>query len=392
MTKNDEQVPPHKRWAEFRFSVVGGLLASPPNKGDLKVEIEKLCQKNWKHPISGEISRFGFSTIENWYYQSRREKMYPLEALRSKVRSDMGTFKRIDQKIKDYLKKQYQNHKSWSAQLHRDNVVAVFGDTAPSYATTRRFLKREGLLKKKKFKKKFGMPEMTDQFQKKETRSFENGYVNGLWHADYHHCSRQVVTKDGHWRTPVVLAILDDHSRLCCHAQWYLDENTQNLVHTFNQALLKRSMPRSFLSDNGSAFVSKEFTQGLSRLGIQIDNTLPLHPEQNGKQERFFSTLEGWLMDLIENKKEITLKELNDYTLVWLEMEYNRSKHKEIECAPLERFANNKNVGRPSPTFKELQLFFCREESRLQRHTDGTISLKANRYEISSCYRTLDVI
>jgi hypothetical protein len=119
---------------------------------------------------------------------------------------------------------------------------------------------------------------------------------------------------------------------------------------------------------------------------------LPYSPWQNGKQERFFGTVECRLMDMLENKKDLTLKELNDYTVAWIEMEYHRSVHDDIKCAPIDRFANGKDVGRPSPSFAELQIFFCREKRRLQRLTDGTISLEAKRYEIPLRFRMLKEI
>jgi putative transposase len=70
----------------------------------------------------------------------------------------------------------------------------------------------------------------------REVRSFEVEYVGGLWHLDFHHGSRQVLTREGQWVKPIALAVLDDRSRLACHVQWYLDETTESLVHGFTQA------------------------------------------------------------------------------------------------------------------------------------------------------------
>ena len=57
----------HERWAHLRFSVIGQLLAAPPDKGELKAAIEGLAAGAWRHPTTGEPVRFGFSTIERWY-------------------------------------------------------------------------------------------------------------------------------------------------------------------------------------------------------------------------------------------------------------------------------------------------------------------------------------
>ena len=42
------------------------------------------------------------------------------------------------------------------------------------------------------------------------------------------------------WVYPLLLGIIDDHSRLCCHAQWYLAEAAEELDHALCQALQKR--------------------------------------------------------------------------------------------------------------------------------------------------------
>jgi hypothetical protein len=52
----------HERWAHFRFSVIGQLLAAPPGKGELAAAIVELAERTWRHP-TGESTRFGFSTI-----------------------------------------------------------------------------------------------------------------------------------------------------------------------------------------------------------------------------------------------------------------------------------------------------------------------------------------
>ena len=58
-------------WARLRFAVVGPLLASPPPKGRLRAELERLSLRDWEHPGRGGKVRFSVSTIERWYYQAR---------------------------------------------------------------------------------------------------------------------------------------------------------------------------------------------------------------------------------------------------------------------------------------------------------------------------------
>jgi putative transposase len=85
----------HERWAHLRFSVIGQLLAAPPDKGELRVAIEALSQRTWVHPTTGEPVRFGFSTIECWYYRAARERTDPVGVLRRKLRADAGVEQRF---------------------------------------------------------------------------------------------------------------------------------------------------------------------------------------------------------------------------------------------------------------------------------------------------------
>jgi len=200
----------------------------------------------------------------------------------------------------------------------------------------------------------------------------------------------RIVLASGAVVTPKLLGILDDRSRLCCHAQWYLDETAETLVHGLGQAIQKRRRPQKLLTDNGSAMKADEVREGLARLGILHERTLPACPEQNGKQEAWWNSVEGRLLAMLENIPSLTLDVLNHATQAWIEMEYNRAHHSEIGEAPAERFLRGPDVGRPSPSADELRLAFRVEETRTQRRSDGTVTITGVRYEVPSRYRTLE--
>jgi len=85
----------HERWARFRFSVVGQLLAAPPHKGALRAALRELSQRTWQHPITGKPVSFGLSTIERWMYLARRTPRDPVGVLRRKVRKDLGSHQSV---------------------------------------------------------------------------------------------------------------------------------------------------------------------------------------------------------------------------------------------------------------------------------------------------------
>jgi hypothetical protein len=172
-----------------------------------------------------------------------------------------------------------------------------------------------------------------------------------------------------------------------CHLQWYLSETAEDLVHGTSQAIQKCGLPRALMTDNGSAMVAEEFTEGLLRLGVLHEKTLPYSAYQNGKQESFWANLEGRLMEMLGNVPELSLDFLNEATQAWVEIEYNRALHREIGCSPATRFAHSADVLRPSPSSDALRAAFRMEKKRRQRRSDGTISLDGVRFEIPARYR-----
>jgi len=385
--------PTGAQWARFRFSVVGSLLSSPPARGALKTAIHSLAGKTWSHPTSGRDVQFAPATIERWYYAARRGHDDPLGALRRAVRKDRGQIA-LAAALAQRLMLQHQDHPDWSYQLHYDNLAALVKvepalGRLPSYATIKRYMQAHGLVKQPRFaaQQHPGQARAEQRRQAREVRSYEATHVGALWHLDFHHGSLNVLTHDGRWRTPIALGILDDHSRLCCHVQWYLSETAEDLVHGLAQAIQKRGLPRALLTDNGPAMVAEEVTEGLLRLGIVHERTLPYSPYQNGKQEAFWGTLEGRLMKMLDGVAELTLDLLNRATQAWMEIEYNRAVHRETSCSPVERFARAADVLRESPSSESLRDAFRLETTRTQRQSDGTISLEGVRFEIPGRYR-----
>jgi putative transposase len=246
---NQEKDP--ERWARLRFSIVGPLLAAPPAAGELRRELQRLSVKTWRHPLTGAPVRFGFATIERWYYVARNARRDPVGELRRRPRQDAGKPRRFSGPLRERLHAQYQAHPSWSCRLHADNLAVLVAEDAslgpmPSYATVRRYLKAQGLFKqrRKSARRTPGAEQAEQRLARLEVRSFEADYVHGLWHLDFHHGSRKVITHEGRWVTPVLLGVLDDRSRLACHLQWYLQETAESLVHGLSQAIQKRALLR----------------------------------------------------------------------------------------------------------------------------------------------------
>jgi len=386
----------HERWAHLRFSVVGQLLAAPPDKGELRAAIEDLAVRTWVHPSTAKPVRFGFSTIERWYYRALRERGDPVGVLRRKIRAGAGQQIAITDSVRREVLAQYAAHKSWSVKLHHDNLVASADSRpelkpVPSYPTLRRFMRANGLDKRRRLtsRRTDGAERAEARLVEREVRRYEAEYVNGLWHWDCHHGSRKVITARGEWVTPILLGVLDDRSRLACHLQWYLAETAEVIAHGLSQAFQKRGLPRAALSDNGAAMTAAEISEGLGRLGILHHTTLPYSPYQNAKQEAFWGPVEGRLIAMLEHVPDLTLAFLNEATQAWVEHEYNRTRHSEIGTTPLARFLEGPAVTRPSPDSDALRLAFTRSAHRTQKKSDGSVAIEGRRFEVPNRYRHL---
>jgi len=343
--------------------------------------------------VTGRDVHFSAVTIERWYRTARCQCDDPVGALRRAVRKDCGKLS-LAAALAEQVHLQYRDHAHWSYQLHYDNLAALVKADPTlgplcSYSTIKRYMQAHGLVKKPRIRlhERPGEARAERRRQTREIRSYEATHVGALWHLDFHHGSLKVLTPGGQWVRPIALGILDDHSRLCCHVQWYLSETAEDLVHGLSQAIQKRGMPRALLTDNGSAMVAEEVAQGLLRLGIVQERTLPYSPYQNGKQEAFWGTLEGRLLRMLDGVAELTLDLLNQATQAWVEIEYNRAVHRETKTSPVERFAQAPDVLRDSPKSESLRDAFRLETKRRQRRSDGTISLEGVRFEIPARYR-----
>lgn len=385
---NELQAPMWQRWAQFRFSVIGELLSCPPEKGQLQKAIRRLARKTYQHPIDPNRQiRIGASTIERWFYKARQAPD-PIAALGRKIRSDAGFRWSMPEELLVLIGDQYQAHRRWNVQLHYDNLLALADEQPelqpiPSYKTILRCMRERGWVQSREPAQPTpGQQQAAQRLEKREVRGFEVSHVHGLWHLDFHQAKIGILSASGKWHRPLALAILDDHSRLCCHLQLYLSETAECLVHGLIQAFMKRGLPRALMTDNGAAMLAEETRNGLQRLGIDHKTTLPYSPYQNGKQEVFWGQLESRLMELLRGIENLDLAFVNRAAQAWVEQDYHRKHHSEINTAPLQRLLSGPNVARTTPDSDTLRLYFTRRITRTPRRSDATVVVDGIRYEL----------
>ena len=316
-------------------------------------------------------------------------------ALSRKLRTDAGRRVALSEALFKALETQYATHPRWTVQLHYDNLAAEVAEKPhlgllPSYQSVLRRMREKGWFRRREpANPTEGQRRAAIRRECREIRSYEASHVHALWHLDFHQGSLKVLDEEGRWLTPFLCALLDDRSRVCCHLQWYLAENAHNLVHALIQAMLKRGLPRALMTDNGSAMLAEETREGLARLGVEHETTLPYSAYQNGKQEVFWAQVEGRLLELLRGGSPLRLDFLNNITQAWVEQDYHRRPHSEIGCPPIKRLLAGPDVSRPAPDMESLNLAFTRQITRNQRRSDATVTVDGVRFEVPSRFRHL---
>jgi putative transposase len=351
-----------KQIAAFRFGVICELVNGVALAlGEQERLICEKCARKWQIPFSSRthISR---SSILRWmrlYKQSGGK----LTSLYPKDRSDRGHSRSLDEEtslalieLRKQLPKATVGHLIHVMQKRR--LVSAGIKLAAS--NVYRFLHQHELMS----------PQMT---QPTDRRKFEAELPNDLWQSDVMHGPH--VDCDGKKRKSYLIAILDDHSRLIAHGQFYLNERLASYLDTLEHALLKRGLPRKLYVDNGPAFRSRHLEHITASLGIALIHSKPYTPQGRGKIERFFRTVRA---DFVTAFSGSTLADLNEAFELWLAEVYHHRKHSATGQSPFKRFTDNLQCLRCAPD--NLKDYF-RQNARRRVAKDRTVTLNGNLFE-----------
>jgi transposase InsO family protein len=347
--------------ALFRFGVIAPLVGRHLDPGERESILKQITGSRWQIPGSPRTT-LGRSTVLKWLacYRSSGEN---IESLKPRRRGDRGCSRSIDPETEAALVRLKQELPEVSLpvlmRVARDRRI-IGWNFAASRQSIYRLFTRHGLDK----------PLHTPV----DRRRFEAELPNDLWQSDCMHGPR--VTVKGDSRKSYLFAIIDDHSRLITHCQFYLRENIDSFRECLIQALAKRGLPRRLYTDNGSAFRSHQLRYGCARLGIALLHSEPGVPEGRGKIERFFRTLRMQLLPLLP--KNLSLQELNERLHHWIEKDYHQRVHSSTGHTPLKRYLEHLQALRPAP--RDLTDHF-RIPVRRKVDKDRTVSLNGSLFE-----------
>ncbi len=348
--------------AVFRFGVISDFVTgSQMSRAEKRRLMRDKCARKWQIPFS-EKTRLSIGTINRWcrlYKNSNGD----LKSLQPKDRCDQGKSRAMDEDtclslIELKLETPALTVPQLIEQMNRQNRVSP--GIVLNNSTVYRFLHQQDLL---------------HQPVKKpvDRRKFEAELPNDLWQSDVMHGPR--VDVNGKLRKTYLIAIIDDHSRLIAHGQFYLSEALRSYLDAFENALAKRGLPRKLYVDNGAAFRSRLLEYISASLGIALIHSKPYQPQGRGKIERFFRTVRGQFLPGFKGK---SLNELNEALDGWLSNIYHQRKHSSTKQTPIERFAANLQCLRAAPD--KLHDYF-RKVARRKVNKDRSITLNGRLFE-----------
>jgi len=251
-----------------------------------------------------------------------------------------------------------------AAQVHQ--VMVAAGVSAPAVRTLQTHLARAGLNTR-----------ADGRNPDKVYGRFEATARNELWMGDGLHGPKL----DGAVRRAVLLAFIDDHSRLLVGWRWGTGEDVIRLEAALRPGLMARGLPDAILVDRGSAFVSTQLLRACAVLGVRLVHASPRAATTKGKIERFFRTVRDQFLVEVDGRPNLDLPELNRLFSAWLEVVYHRRVHSETKATPLERFMA---AGAPTlPTPALLREAFLWSQTRTVTKT-ATVSLHSNDYEVDA--------
>lgn len=357
--------------ALFRYGLIADLIHRGAGEKGLYALLDEKAKRPYEIPYSRR-NQVAAETIRGWLRDYRHGGF---DALRPKPRRDQGQARAIPQDIADHLCQLKDETPALSVGALIDAIKASHENghelqLAP--ATVHRLLSRHGLMDKKRH-----------DSSSKDRRRFAFDKACELWMSDVMH-GPAVAVEGGRKRKTYLIGLIDDATRVVPYAAFALAENVAAFLPVFQQAILRRGIPKRLYVDNGAAYRSSHLSLVCAKLGVTLIHTRPYQPQAKGKQERWFRTVRMQLLPMLGESDLKNLEALNRRLWAWVEGEYHMSPHRGLDGeTPLDRWMMNAGGARlVGPECDLDDLFLFEQKRRVQR--DRTVSLGGIVYEVDA--------
>lgn len=224
--------------------------------------------------------RFGISR-KTGYKWLARYRSGGQEALADRSRRPHRSPGRTQESVVQQIVALRQKHRAWGGRKLQARLKRLGQDLVPAASTITEILRRHELL------------DLERSRQHLAPERFEYANPNDLWQMDF---KGHVALSGGGRCHP--LTALDDHSRYALILQACGDESRPTVWHHLTEAFRRYGLPKRMLMDNGGPWGTagnhdawSRLEVWLMRLGIRVMHGRAMHPQTQGKEERFHQTL-----------------------------------------------------------------------------------------------------
>jgi putative transposase len=216
-------------------------------------------------------------TFYNWYKRYLDEG---IDGLAPKAKGRQQTWNKIPPEQQTQVVEEALEHEELSSRELAFHII----DNHKWYiseSSVYRILKRAGLITSPAHI----VMSAADEFETKTRR------INEMWQTDF------TYFKIIGWGWYYLSTIIDDYSRFIITWDLRSQMTSKDVMPSVDKALqftgLKKENAPKLLSDHGSCYISDEIKNFLKEKGIKPINGKPLHPQTQGKIERYHRTMKN---------------------------------------------------------------------------------------------------
>ena len=288
------------------------------------------------------------------------------EGLQDRSRAPVNSSTRTTSEIEQLILQEREKHPTWGPRKLERTLKNQGYTDLPCKSTIGNILKRNDCIE----------PEASEAA--KAYQHFERERPNELWQMDY---KGDFGLLNGQRCFP--LTILDDHSRfnLCLHA--CSGTNSTEFTPIFTRILEEYGLPDAILCDNGKPWGDchnggiTAFDVWMMQMDVLPIHGKPLHPQTQGKDERFHRTLKN---DLLKRQVFLNLQSAQAAFDPWREEYNNERPHEALQLEVPAKYYRPSKKAFP----KMNQQVVYDSGKRLRRvNCKGYISISRKRYFLS---------
>jgi transposase InsO family protein len=216
---------------------------------------------------------------------------------------------------------------------------------------------------------------------------FEHAQPNDLWQMDF---KGWFELQDGRRCSP--LTVLDDHSRFNLVLDACGETDTRIVLTHLRQTFRRYGLPLRINADNGSPWGSPGQPGQLTalgvwlvRLGVRLSHSRPLHPQTNGKDERFHRTLKA---EVLNGQHFRTLRNAQNAFDAWRTVYNHQRPHQALDMAtPATRY----RVSARTYPEKLPPIEYGSNDTVVRVRWNGELRFRSRHFKVSNALHNMPV-